>query len=537
MLRGSSLVEGLNDYEALLDEKDYLDYSSILDEAVRTLRDDKEVSGRLRERVRYVIVDEYQDVNPIQECIVKLLHDLGARVCVVGDDDQTIYQWRGSDVQNILTFEKRYPEAQQIRLEENFRSSEGIVETARDFINQNAERLPKAMKPTVAQRYEPGDIVALSFDDPGAEALHIVTAIRALRGTAFKEDDTERGLAWSDMAILLRSVRNSAEPITEALSEAGIPFVIGGMNNLFATREAEAARQLFYFIRDRVDANGRVEAWVAADLGASLSAGARAVAGAREPRKLSENPTRSAGLVLAAAPVSLLPGRLGVARGVDSRWARRGGVLQPREVQPGHLGLRDHPLPLETGREVRVLRGFLEYRAENAYPEGWQDNQYANPDAVRIMTVHQAKGMQWPVVFIPALLRNRFPAESRAAGTSGTCCPGRRLWIRPATKASIEDERRLFYVAMTRSQKFLHLTWAPVIGNSRSQRVSEFWEDVLASKYVKRRPPTTPTRTAASDSARQRRERRLVVLRPQVLLRVSVPVQAAHPVRVQRTDP
>ena len=107
VFRGSSLVEGLNAYKALLDEKDYLDYSSILDEAVRALRDDSGVRGRLRERVRYVIADEYQDVNPIQECIVKLLHDLGAKVCVVGDDDQTIYQWRGSDVRNILTFEKR----------------------------------------------------------------------------------------------------------------------------------------------------------------------------------------------------------------------------------------------------------------------------------------------------------------------------------------------------------------------------------------------------------------------------------------------
>ena len=85
-----------------------------------------------------MIVDEYQDVNPVQEAIVWSLHELGARICVVGDDDQTIYQWRGSDVENILTFDKRYPSVEQIPLEENFRSSEGIVETARAFIEQNA---------------------------------------------------------------------------------------------------------------------------------------------------------------------------------------------------------------------------------------------------------------------------------------------------------------------------------------------------------------------------------------------------------------
>ena len=88
-----------------------------------------------------MIVDEYQDVNPVQEAIVWSLHELGARICVVGDDDQTIYQWRGSDVENILTFDKRYPDVEQIPLEENFRSSEGVVETARAFIEQNSARL------------------------------------------------------------------------------------------------------------------------------------------------------------------------------------------------------------------------------------------------------------------------------------------------------------------------------------------------------------------------------------------------------------
>ena len=107
-LDGCSVLDGLEAYEALLDEKRYLDYSSILDEAVALLTIDDGVRARLAERVKYVIVDEYQDVNPVQEAIVWSLHELGAGICVVGDDDQTIYQWRGSDVENILTFDKRY---------------------------------------------------------------------------------------------------------------------------------------------------------------------------------------------------------------------------------------------------------------------------------------------------------------------------------------------------------------------------------------------------------------------------------------------
>ena len=166
----------------------------------------------------------------------------------VGDDDQTIYQWRGSAAENILTFENRYPEVEQIRLEENFRSSEGVIETARGFINKVSPRLPKSMKFADAQPYETGDVVALSFDSPEEEAEYIAKTLRSLHGVAFTDGDEDRGLAWSDMAILLRSVRHNGTPITQALKEANIPFVVSGLTNLFATEEACAARDLFYFV-------------------------------------------------------------------------------------------------------------------------------------------------------------------------------------------------------------------------------------------------------------------------------------------------
>ena len=108
-LGACTVVRGLESYSSLLEERSYLDYSAILDAAVEVLTTDIPLRERLSERVRCVIVDEYQDVNPIQEAIVWSLHELGAKICVVGDDDQTIYQWRGSDVQNILKFDTRYP--------------------------------------------------------------------------------------------------------------------------------------------------------------------------------------------------------------------------------------------------------------------------------------------------------------------------------------------------------------------------------------------------------------------------------------------
>lgn len=157
-LADCTVLDGLDMYRDLLEGRRYFDYSAILELAVGELTNNRDLRGRLSDRLRYLIVDEYQDVNPIQEAIVWLLHDMGAKVCVVGDDDQTIYQWRGSEVDKILTFKDRYPKVRQTALEHNFRSSEGIVETARPFIEQNTARLEKVMQPTTAQPYDVGDI-------------------------------------------------------------------------------------------------------------------------------------------------------------------------------------------------------------------------------------------------------------------------------------------------------------------------------------------------------------------------------------------
>jgi DNA helicase II / ATP-dependent DNA helicase PcrA len=491
-LNGCSIVEGLSAYRQLLDDRSYLDYSSILEAAVEVLTNDDGLRGRLAERVKYVIVDEYQDVNPVQEAIAWSLHELGARICVVGDDDQNLYQWRGSDVENILTFDKRYPEVDQISLEENFRSSDGIVETAREFIQQNANRLAKAMKPTGAQADEAADIVALSFATPDEEAQYITATAQSLRGVAFRQDNTERGLSWSDMVVLLRSVKSNAGPITAALHAAGIPFVVTGMTNLFGTAEAEAARQLFYFIGDHGVNEAAVEiAWNDANLGLDPAVLQSAIQGAAAAKAALIEPDQKRW------------GQYSIQR-VFLSFLEEAGVREERvpngrgEVVFYNLGkfsqlisdfetIHFHSKPAE---KYASFSNFLQYSAEDAYPEGWQDNQYANPDAVRIMTIHQAKGMQWPVVFVPALLRNRFPAAGIGGRGVWHLLPRNGVKRQARFEGSIEDERRLFYVAMTRCQKFLHLTWAPIAGkNNRYVRASEFWDDVLASKYVKRRAP------------------------------------------------
>src|SRR5262249_35644741 len=149
---------------------------------------------------------------------------------------------------------------------------------------QVVRRLPKEMKTTGAQQYEASDITALSFDSPEEEARHIARTCVALRGVAIREDGNDRGISWSDMAILLRSVRRDGEAIMAALEEAGVPYVITGMDDLFQTAEAEAARQLFYFLADEIDEPTLRAAWQRADLGITSDALDRAVAAAVRAR-------------------------------------------------------------------------------------------------------------------------------------------------------------------------------------------------------------------------------------------------------------
>lgn len=509
-LMSTSMPDALKSYQELLAGKRYFDYSEILARALLELRANKTLRAHLKDRLKHVIVDEYQDVNPVQEAIIGELHKLGARLCVVGDDDQTIYQWRGSDVENIVTFKQRYPNVHSIRLEDNFRSSEGIIETAREFIEQNGVRLDKRMTPAGAQPYDSGDICALQFDNPQAEAQYIAETAKALHGIAFKDptasdENHSRGLAWSDMAVLLRSVARNGAPITSALDGAGIPYVIVGMNNLFDTAEAKAARELFYFIGGTQSSTAKsvTDAWNGAGLGIVPEKLKLAVSSAANVKADLPHPMQRFGfysiqrtflnfLEQAELREEKVPGGRG-----DVVFYNLGKFSQLiSDFETIHF----HSKPEE---KYASFANFLQYHAESAYPEGWQNDQYANPDAVRIMTVHQSKGMQWPVVFVPALIKNRFPSKAQGGRSVWHLLPKEAVKKHDRYRGSIEDERRLFYVAMTRSQKFLHMTFAPVPGNQLFKQPSEFLTDVYASKFVKRRPSSYSDRRHLAPSPRE----------------------------------
>jgi DNA helicase-2/ATP-dependent DNA helicase PcrA len=188
---------------------------------------------------------------------------------VVGDDDQTLYQFRGTDLSNILEFHNRYPDVHTVTIAENFRSSEGVVDVARQIIVRNLRRLPKQMEAGKTQEFVRGDILCQTFQDPEGEADAIAAQVGNMLGLPWRDEPkaAPRGLAYSDFAVLFRSVKNNAGPVLEALKRAHIPAVIVGYNNLFDRPEITACVSLFGFMTGDVDEPTLKQAWNAAGVG------------------------------------------------------------------------------------------------------------------------------------------------------------------------------------------------------------------------------------------------------------------------------
>lgn len=487
-LKGTSVLDGYHSYTKLLNDRDDFDYSAILQCAADAFQHDVGLRSRLATRVKVVIVDEYQDVNPVQEKLVRALHELGAKVKVVGDDDQTIYQWRGSDVENILSFADRYEPVETIRLEANFRSTKGITDVARLVIEKNTSRLPKAMQSTDAQTYEPGDIVALQFSSPDEEADYIAKACKALRGTMIEDGGVKRPISWSDMAVLIRYTK-FGEPLRRAFTREDVPFVSLGMDTLFDAPEGKAARQLFYLMANRLPREDVLQAWQAADLGIAdtvLDAALKEAENTRTKMVAEDQDVRFSVYNIQRQFIGFLE-QIGLREEIVPN--DRGPTVfynlgKFSQAISDFESIHFHSRPLQ---KYESFADFLQYQAEDAYGQSTgAEEKFVALDAVQILTVHRAKGLQWPVVFVPQLVRNQFPASARGGRNVWHIVPSQAVEKQSRFRGSEADERRLFYVAVTRSQKHLHMTTAPTPGNNRAVHPSSFFHDVLESKFVKR---------------------------------------------------
>jgi len=471
-----SFKNAFNVYNEKMEEKRFLDFSSIQRIAVDTLKNNDVVLQHVKDQFKFLTVDEYQDVNPIQEEFIQILSGR-ENVCVVGDDDQSIYQWRGADVDNILTFQNRYPDVAIHKLEINRRSHDRIVSSAKELIEQNSPRLEKAIKDKGVASAE-GDLYKITFDTQEEEAEWIVEKIQSIVGTEYEENGKVRKLEHSDIAIQFRSIANGAQPYINALNDAEIPIVFSGVGGLFDEQEVRCVIQIIEYI-SKIDRGIVYDDSFLTSIHQSLP----------DTFSISENSFLRG--VKKLEYWSRNQKRLSL-QGLYGLILEMLGVSKPEfhaaenEVLLYNLGrLSTAITDYEGSREYITYRGlksflwFIRLHAERSYDAGPTDATAHLIDAVQILTMHGTKGLGFPAVFLPANHRPR--ANNRATPT----------WV-DTTKVDLsrygnteQDERRLFYVGLTRSKKYLFVTHSRVkIGNTQRSRPKELFNELNDDYFI-----------------------------------------------------
>lgn len=445
-------------YLALLDQYHYLDFAEMIAQYIAVLRGSPALLTAERERVRYLFVDEYQDVNSQQETLIQLMVGEDGNLCVVGDDDQCIYHWRGSNYENIISFGTRYPDATTIKIRENFRSTPGIVTAAAEVIDRNEWRLSKVMKPWPEGkgRTEAGDIAAHFFASEDDEVDAIVEQMRLLRALPYTNNRGDTyALRYSDMAVLMRSVKAPAQSLLTALDRAGVKCVVKG-GQLFDRPEIRMVMQAFAYLGGYPYPLGEPTPVTIGDLVDSYTA---------LDWETGEGSTfRSAIIALK--------------KEADRETNLHLQMLFYRVLQI--MGARERPFPeswfRNLGKISNLIAGFDQINPDFTLPYvlnfleyvrgyGWHQVEEADSDEressepVTVSTLHGAKGLQFPVVFMPRLNAGEFPYRSRKE----------KIWFVPDDLpdslfdparylGGLEDDRRLFYVGITRSEKYLYLS-------------------------------------------------------------------------------
>jgi DNA helicase-2/ATP-dependent DNA helicase PcrA len=336
------------------------------------------------------------------------------------------------------------------------------------------------------QQWERGNLLALEFDDPDAEAGWIADRIETMRGLGFidRPGAAPRGISWSDFAVLFRSVANDSGPLVNELRKRGIPFIVKGLNKLFDSPEIQAVVGIFQFMVATIDADTLKLMWDDAHLVPTGADWAKALDVLENGRDFDAGKRHSV--------YNIQRLYLDFLAALEMREDNLPGDSVRAELTFYQLGkfsqvISDYEQVYFTTDPRSKYVGFeqwLRFQAPSYYADADADAGYATPDAVTIATVHQSKGLQWPAVFLPALRRNRFPARGMGGVTLRHVIPDEAINDPDRYRGTIEDETRLFYVAVTRAQKYLFATWAPIQSNQQQRRRSNFWDHVAAQQWV-----------------------------------------------------
>ena len=448
-----AVAEAYRRYQATLRANRAFDFDDLLMQTVVKLREDEALLASFRRKFRHVLVDEYQDTNHAQYQFVKLLTEEHRSITVVGDDDQSIYGWRGADIRNILSFEDDFPEAVSIRLEQNYRSTGRILDAAHAIVEKNRERKPKKLW----TEREPGEpLIVHGAADAESEAEWVARTIQALQ---------REGRSASDVAVLYRTNAQS-RALEEGMRRRGLPYVIVGGTRFYERQEVKDAIAYLRILSNPADdwSMTRVLGVPKRGIGAVTIKALEDVA--------HERGTGLAGALVDPALVLQVntPTQIGLRQLSDLLEEFRARA----ESEPAgawvaeyleRAGLFAHYRALkDPRREDRIenlyelVAGVQTFSEERGSAPGEGDlaafleevslltdldTAAVGGGVVTLMTLHNAKGLEFPVVFLAGCEENLFPL-ARAL----------------ESPREYEEERRLFYVGLTRAKDRVYLSYA-----------------------------------------------------------------------------
>lgn len=446
--RGEIEYKAYREYERVLKKNNAMDFDDLLLNTVRVFDRDEAVLLKYQKRFRYIMVDEYQDTNKTQYRFVKMLAEDSGNLCVVGDDDQCIYQWRGADITNILNFEKDFPGAKVIKLEQNYRSTGNILAAAHSVIENNSSRKAKKLW----TKGEDGKkLVYTRTDDEKQEAWYVAQEIDRLK-------TSDR--AYSDFAILYRTNAQSRN-FEEALSAREIPYRVVGGTRYYERKEIKDIVAYMRLVQNPDD-----------DLSMSriINEPKRGIGQTTQDKLTAWAAARGDSMFAMLKDDEVLDTLSAKARPqakemIDTiaHYSEEKDNLRVSDIYDGLLNGTGYMKALEDANSIEAegrLENLLEFKSViYDYEEEGEltlseflekiallsdiDNHDAGENAVTLMTMHSAKGLEFPFVFMPGMEDGLFPG-----------------WRSIEDIAKMEEERRLCYVGMTRAKERLFLTGA-----------------------------------------------------------------------------
>ncbi|MDP3964570.1 MAG: UvrD-helicase domain-containing protein [bacterium] len=508
------LAKAYATYQGILHEQGLLDFGDLVLYALKLFQTRKSVLEKYRRQFKYVLVDEFQDTNFAQYELVKLLAGERANITVCGDDDQSVYKFRGASVSNILQFKKDYPRAREVVLVQNYRNKQNILDLSYEFIQlNNPNRLEAQLKDSTSN--EGGDLQPISKKllsrregQAAIEHIHAESRDREVAAVVKKIVSLQKKhqASWNDFAILVRA-NDMADPFISALNAQGLPYQFIASKGLFQRPEIIDLVSYLKLLDNYHESNAAYRI---------LSLEVFGIPVMDITKILHHAGRKSVSVFEAMQEVNLL----GVEKETKSaleqilkmirehteltRFKTAGQILYRFVTESGYMERLTKKETLANAERILNINRFFKKIADfesknddrsvknfmvelNTMLEIGQDPAPSSivegPESIKIMTIHGAKGLEFPYVFIVHLVDKRFPTIERREELR---IPDQLVKeIVPSGDVHLQEERRLFYVAVTRARDGLFFTTADDYGGQRKKKLSRFLKEIAYEKYVK----------------------------------------------------